>query len=140
MFFILLTINKYTNTLNKSIYLYFFNKKNMGWKQTSIIAVSILLVGMFLGYLITHNINENKTINQKIIDGEKKIIDSLFKELKLFFDLDPDEVIALNFEDFLFVKLMISNLSSIGGNEIINSSFVFFLIPLNLISPPISIK
>lgn len=53
----------------------------MNWKHTSIIVVSILLIGMFLGYLISYNAKETRTLQQQIIDAERKAIDSLHKEL-----------------------------------------------------------
>ena len=53
----------------------------MNWKHTSIIVVSILLIGMFLGYLISYNAKETRTLQQQIIDAERKTIDSLHKEL-----------------------------------------------------------
>jgi cell division protein FtsB len=54
---------------------------NMNWKHTLIIVVSILLIGMFLGYLISYNAKETRTLQQQIIDAERKAIDSLHKEL-----------------------------------------------------------
>jgi hypothetical protein len=53
----------------------------MNWKQTFIIVISILLVGIILGYLMNYNRIETDTSNKKIIDGQKRIIDSLFKEI-----------------------------------------------------------
>jgi|LakMenEpi03Aug12_release.lakeMendotaPanAssembly.Ray.scaffolds.fasta_scaffold146986_5 cell division protein FtsB len=53
----------------------------MNWKHTLIIVVSILLIGMFLGYLISYNAKETRTLQQQIIDAERKAIDSLHKEL-----------------------------------------------------------
>jgi hypothetical protein len=56
---------------------------NMNWKHTLIIVVSILFIGMGLGYLISYNAVETRSINQQIIDTERKVIDSLFKELTI---------------------------------------------------------
>ena len=53
----------------------------MNWKHTLIIVVSILLIGMFLGYLVSYNAKETRTLQQQIIDAERKAIDSLHKEL-----------------------------------------------------------
>ena len=47
----------------------------MNWKHTLII--------MGLGYLISYNAVETRSINQQIIDTERKVIDSLFKELTI---------------------------------------------------------
>ena len=55
----------------------------MNWKHTLIIVVSILFIGMGLGYLISYNAVETRSINQQIIDTERKVIDSLFKELTI---------------------------------------------------------
>jgi hypothetical protein len=53
----------------------------MNWKHTLIIVVSILLIGMFLGYLISYNAKETRSLQQQIIDAERKAIDSLHEEL-----------------------------------------------------------
>jgi len=53
----------------------------MNWKQTLIIVISILSVGIVLGYLIKNNKIQTNDINQKIIEDERRVIDSLFKEL-----------------------------------------------------------
>ena len=53
----------------------------MNWKHTLIIVVSILLIGIFLGYLISYNHQDNKKLQQQIIDTERKAIDSLHKEI-----------------------------------------------------------
>lgn len=53
----------------------------MNWKHTLIIVVSILLVGIFLGYMINYHTQKTRTLNQQIIDVERKVIDSLYKEL-----------------------------------------------------------
>ena len=53
----------------------------MNWKHTLIIVVSILLIGMGLGYLISYNAKETRSFHQEIIDAERKAIDSLHKEL-----------------------------------------------------------
>ena len=47
----------------------------MNWKHTLIIVVSILLIGMFLGYLISYNAKETRSLQQQIIDAERKAID-----------------------------------------------------------------
>ena len=52
----------------------------MNWKSTSIIVISILCIGMYLGYLISYQSKENRNIYNKIIENEKKIIDSLFND------------------------------------------------------------
>jgi len=54
---------------------------NMNWKHTLIIVVSILMIGMGLGYLISYNAKETRSLQQQIIDAERKSIDSLHKEL-----------------------------------------------------------
>ena len=66
----------------------------MNWKSTSIIIVSILCIGMYWGYLITYQSNENKKQYKQIIDNERKIIDSLFGEIKTL----KDERQKLEFE------------------------------------------
>ena len=53
----------------------------MNWKHTLIIVVSILMIGMGLGYLISYNAKETRSLQQQIIDAERKSIDSLHKEL-----------------------------------------------------------
>jgi uncharacterized membrane-anchored protein YhcB (DUF1043 family) len=53
----------------------------MNWKHTLIIVVSILLIGIILGYLISYNAKETRSLQQQIIDAERKAIDSLHKEL-----------------------------------------------------------
>ena len=53
----------------------------MNWKHTLLIVVSILLIGMWLGYLISYNATETRSLHQELIDNERKVIDSLFKEL-----------------------------------------------------------
>ena len=55
----------------------------MNWKHTLIIVVSILLIGMGLGYLISYNAKETRNLHQQFIDTERKVIDSLFKELTI---------------------------------------------------------
>jgi hypothetical protein len=55
----------------------------MNWKSTSIIVISILCIGMYLGYLITYQSNENKKQYKQIIENERKIIDSLFSEIRI---------------------------------------------------------
>ncbi len=54
----------------------------MDWKSTSIIVVLILAIGIYLGHLISYQSKENKVTYKQIIDNERKIIDSLFKEIK----------------------------------------------------------
>jgi hypothetical protein len=56
---------------------------NMNWKHTFIIVLSILLIGMGLGYLISYNAKETRSLQQEIIDAERKSIDSLYKELSI---------------------------------------------------------
>jgi hypothetical protein len=53
----------------------------MNWKHTLIIVVSILFIGMGLGYLISYNAKETRNLHQQLIDAERKAIDSLHKEL-----------------------------------------------------------
>lgn len=53
----------------------------MNWKHTLIIVVSILLIGIILGYMMNANHQDNKKLQQQIIDAEKKAIDSLYKKL-----------------------------------------------------------
>jgi hypothetical protein len=62
----------------------------MNWKSTSIIVISILCIGMYLGYLISYQSKENRNIYNKIIENEKKIIDSLFNEIKMMRDERQD--------------------------------------------------
>ena len=53
----------------------------MNWKHTLLIVVSILLIGMWLGYLISYNATETRNLHKELIDAERKVIDSLFGEL-----------------------------------------------------------
>ncbi len=53
----------------------------MNWKHTLFIVVSILLIGMYLGYLISFNAKETRSYHKEIIETERKAIDSLYKEL-----------------------------------------------------------
>ena len=55
----------------------------MNWKHTLIIVVSILFIGMGLGYLISYNAKETRNLHQQLIDTERKAIDSLYKELEV---------------------------------------------------------
>ena len=55
----------------------------MNWKHTLIIVVSILLIGMGLGYLISYNAKETRNLHQELIEIERKAIDSLYKELEV---------------------------------------------------------
>lgn len=55
----------------------------MNWKHTLIIVVSILLIGIILGYMMNTNHQDNKKLQQQIIDAEKKAIDSLHKKLEV---------------------------------------------------------
>jgi len=54
----------------------------MNWKHTLIIVISILFLGIFLGYMMNSNHTENYKNQQRIIEEEKIRIDSLFKEIK----------------------------------------------------------
>jgi hypothetical protein len=58
----------------------------MNWKTTSIIVVLILGIGMYLGYMISYQSKENRNTYKQIIENERKIIDSLFKEIKIIKD------------------------------------------------------
>jgi len=58
----------------------------MNWKSTSIIVISILCIGMYLGYLISYQSKENINVYNQIIENERKIIDSLFNEIKMMRD------------------------------------------------------
>jgi uncharacterized protein YoxC len=53
----------------------------MNWKHTLIIVVSILFLGVILGYMMRSNHIENYKNQKKIIEQERKTIDSLFKEI-----------------------------------------------------------
>jgi septal ring factor EnvC (AmiA/AmiB activator) len=53
----------------------------MNWKHTLIIVVSILFLGVILGYMMKSNHIENYANQKKIIEQERKTIDSLFKEI-----------------------------------------------------------
>lgn len=53
----------------------------MNWKHTLIIVVSILSIGIGLGYLISYSHQDNRKLQQQIIDAERKAIDSLHKEI-----------------------------------------------------------
>lgn len=53
----------------------------MNWKHTLIIVVSILLLGIILGYMMRSNHMENYKNQKMIIEQERKTIDSLFKEI-----------------------------------------------------------
>jgi hypothetical protein len=55
----------------------------MSWKHTLIIVVSILFLGIILGYMMNTNHQDNKKLQQQIIDTEKKAIDSLYKKLDI---------------------------------------------------------
>jgi cell division protein FtsB len=74
------SIKKISDEFDKK---YTYKKKlnNMNWKHTLIIVVSILMIGMGLGYLISYNAKETRSLQQQIIDAERKSIDSLHKEL-----------------------------------------------------------
>ncbi len=60
---------------------YTYQKKLMNWKHTLIIVVSILSIGIGLGYLISYSHQDNRKLQQQIIDTERKAIDSLHKEI-----------------------------------------------------------
>ena len=53
----------------------------MNWKHTLLIVVSILLIGMWLGYLISYNATETRNLHKELIEAERKAIDSLYKEI-----------------------------------------------------------
>lgn len=53
----------------------------MNWKHTLIIVVSILFLGIVLGYMMKSNHKENTDNQKKMIEQERKTIDSLFKEI-----------------------------------------------------------
>lgn len=53
----------------------------MDWKHTLIIVFSVLLIGIFLGYLISYNGRETRNLHKEIIETERKVIDSLMKEI-----------------------------------------------------------
>lgn len=53
----------------------------MNWKHTLIIVVSILLLGIVLGYMMRSNHMENYNNQKMAIEQERKTIDSLFKEI-----------------------------------------------------------
>ena len=53
----------------------------MNWKHTLIIVISILILGIILGRMMNINHTENKKIQELIIENERKIIDSLQKEI-----------------------------------------------------------
>ncbi len=55
----------------------------MNLKSTSIIVVLILGIGMYLGYLISYQSKENRNTYKQIIENERKVIDSLFGEIKI---------------------------------------------------------
>jgi hypothetical protein len=55
----------------------------MNWKSTSIIVISILSIGMYLGYLISYQSKENRNAYKQIIENERKVIDSLFGQIKI---------------------------------------------------------
>jgi uncharacterized membrane-anchored protein YhcB (DUF1043 family) len=55
----------------------------MNWKHTLIIVVSILFIGIILGYIMNANHQDTKKLQQQIIDTEKKTIDSLHKKLDI---------------------------------------------------------
>jgi hypothetical protein len=54
----------------------------MNWKHTFVIVLSILIIGMGLGYLISYHARETKNLYHQLIDKERKVIDSLFGEIK----------------------------------------------------------
>jgi Tfp pilus assembly protein PilN len=53
----------------------------MNWKHTLIIVISILFLGIILGYMMRSNHIENKKNQKDIIEQERMTIDSLFKEI-----------------------------------------------------------
>lgn len=53
----------------------------MNWKHTLIIVLSILFLGIILGYMMRSNHLENYDNQKKMIEIERKTIDSLFKEI-----------------------------------------------------------
>ena len=53
----------------------------MNWKHTLIIVLSILFLGIILGYMMRSNHIENYNNQKKMIEQERKTIDSLFKEI-----------------------------------------------------------
>jgi predicted PurR-regulated permease PerM len=53
----------------------------MNWKHTLIIVFSVLMIGIFLGYLISYNAQETRSLHKEIIESERKTIDSLMKEI-----------------------------------------------------------
>lgn len=103
----------------------------MDWKQTLIIVVSILFIGIGLGYMINNNYKQTQELQKQIIKSEKETIKSLLKELN---DMKVQrEKMEAQLDDLTYgIRLSESNLSTkinqlkiqnnVKINAIVNSS------------------